>query len=271
LHLTDPEDRDPERAHTRGLGELLEQALATGATRIVIGLGGSATNDAGAGMLSALGATAEGGSLDEGPAGLADVTGVDLATVRERFAGVELVMASDVDNPLLGIAGATKIYGPQKGLSDERLVVVDGWLQRFAEVTDRKLASEKGAGAAGGLGFALMLLGARRTPGVTLVSDAVALPDHLAAADLVVTGEGAFDFSSRSGKVPYGVAEVAGQKLVPCIALAGRVLIGSREMRALGVESAYSMVDLVGEERALGAPAEALADLAERTARTWSR
>ncbi len=271
LHLTPPKERDPEHAHSRGLGELLAEALATGAARIVMGLGGSATNDAGAGMLAALGATAQGGTLDAGPAGLADLTEVDLEGVRKRFAGVELVMASDVDNPLLGINGATKIYGPQKGLPEERLVTVDGWLQRFAEVTDRKLAGQKGGGAAGGLGFALMLLDATRTPGVTLVAEAVGLGDHLAKADLVVTGEGAFDFSSRSGKVPYGVAEVATRSLVPCIALAGQVLIGSREMRALGVESAYSMVDLVGEERALGAPADALADLAERTARTWSR
>jgi glycerate 2-kinase len=271
LHLAEADDRDPEHAHTRGLGELLEQALAIGASRIVIGLGGSGTNDGGAGMLSALGATAEGGSLDEGPAGLAELTAVDLSGVRERFADVELVMASDVDNPLLGINGATKIYGPQKGLPDERLVVVDGWLQRFAEVADRKLAAQKGAGAAGGLGFALMLLGAERTPGVELVCEAVDLGGRLAGADLAVTGEGAFDFSSRSGKVPYGVAEVAARTLVPCIALAGQVLIGSREMRALGVESAYSLVDLVGEERALAAPAEALAELAQRTARTWSR
>jgi glycerate kinase len=271
LHLAEPDDRDPERAHTRGLGELLDQALATDAHRIVVGLGGSGTNDAGAGLLAALGATADGGSLDAGPAGLEELTAVDLAGVRERFEGVELVMATDVDNPLLGINGATKIYGPQKGLPDERLVVVDGWLQHFAELTDRKLAGQKGAGAAGGLGFALMLLGASRTPGVNLVAEAVGLSDHLARADLAVTGEGAFDFSSRSGKVPYGVAEVASHTLVPCIALAGQVLIGSREMRALGVESAYSVVDLVGEERALGAPADALADLAERTARTWSR
>ena len=116
-----------------------------------------------------------------------------------------------------------------------------------------------------------MLLGADRTPGVELVSEAVDLADRLASADLVVTGEGAFDFSSRSGKVPYGVAEVAARTLVPCIALAGQVQIGSREMRALGVESAYSMVDLVGEDRALAAPADSLASLAERTARTWSR
>ena len=184
---------------------------------------------------------------------------------------MELVIASDVDNPLLGINGATKIYGPQKGLPEERHVTVDGWLQRFAEVTDRKLAAAKGAGAAGGLGFALLLLGGTRSSGVDMVMEAVGLADKVRDADLVVTGEGAFDFSSGSGKVPYGVAEVAAQALVPCIALAGQVLIGSREMRTLGVESAYSVVDLVGEERALGAPAEALAELASRTARTWSR
>ena len=271
LHLVEPDRRDPERAHTRGLGELLEQALATGARRIVLGLGGSATNDAGAGMLAALGATTGAGALDGGPTGLRDAESVDLAPVQEKFEGVELVMATDVDNPLLGINGATKIYGPQKGLPDERLVVVDGWLQHFAEVTDRKVAAQKGAGAAGGIGFGLMLLGATRTAGVEVVAEAVDLDGHLSRADLVVTGEGAFDFSSRSGKVPYGVAEVASRRVVPCIALAGQVLVGSREMRALGVESAYSLVDLVGEERAMGAPAEALADLAERTARTWSR
>jgi glycerate kinase len=222
-------------------------------------------------MLAALGATAGRGQVDAGPAGLQDVGEVDLERVQARFEGVDLVMATDVDNPLLGINGATKIYGPQKGLPEERLVVVDGWLQAFAEATDRKLAGQKGAGAAGGLGFALMLLGATRTAGVEVVAEAVDLEGHLSGADLAVTGEGAFDFSSRSGKVPYGVAEVAGRTVVPCIALAGQVLVGSREMRALGVESAYSMVDLVGEERAMGAPAEALADLAERTARTWSR
>ncbi len=271
LHLTEAEHRDPEHATSRGLGELLALAVDAGVTRVVLGLGGSATNDGGAGLLSALGATAQGGSLDEGPAGLAGLTSVDVAAARRRVEGVELVVASDVDNPLLGITGATKTYGPQKGRAEERLVTVDAWLQLFAELTDRKLAATKGAGAAGGLGFALMLLGASRRSGVEVVGEAVGLQEQVRQADLVVTGEGAFDFSSRSGKVPYGVAEVAAQQLVPCIALAGQVLVGSREMRALGVESAYSVVDLVGEERALGAPAEALADLATRTARTWSR
>jgi glycerate kinase len=271
LHLTEPDQRDAERATTKGLGELIGHALSNGATRVVIGLGGTGTNDAGAGLLAALGATSQGGPLDQGPAGLADVVSVDLDAARNRLTGVEIVLASDVDNPLLGINGATKIYGPQKGLPEERLVTVDGWLQRFADATDRKVAAQKGAGAAGGLGFALLLLGGTRQPGVSLVAEAVGLGDAVRGADLVVTGEGAFDFSSRSGKVPYGVAEVAAEHLVPCIALAGQVLVGSREMRALGVESAYSLVDLVGEERALGAPAEALAELAARTARTWSR
>ncbi len=272
LDLIAPADRRPERATSLGVGEMVRAAVEAGAKRIVLGLGGTATNDGGAGLLAALGATADsGGALDRGPAGLESLESVDIAPARELMAGVELVLASDVDNPLLGITGATKTYGPQKGLPEERLVTVDGWLQRFAELTDRKLAAQKGAGAAGGLGFALMLLGASRVPGVDLVAEAVALADMVRGAHLVVTGEGAFDFSSRSGKVPYGVAEVAAAHLVPCIALAGQVLVGSREMRALGVESAYSVVDLVGEERALGAPAESLAELAARTARTWSR
>lgn len=270
LSLTPEAERRPEEGSSAGVGHLVAAALDLDVRRIVVGLGGSATNDGGAGLLAALGATCDAGALDRGPRGLADLSGVDLAAARAAVSGVDLLLASDVDSPLLGITGATKVYGPQKGLPEERLVTVDSWLQRLAEQTDRKLATAKGAGAAGGLGFALLLLGARREPGVALVAEAVGLARELRGAELVVTGEGAFDFSSRSGKVPYGVAQVAAESVVPCIALAGRVLIGAREMRALGVESAYAVVDLVGEERALGAPAEALAELAERTARSWS-
>jgi len=115
-----------------------------------------------------------------------------------------------------------------------------------------------------------MLLGGRREPGIAMVAAAVGLPERAARAELVVTGEGAFDFSSRSGKVPYGVAQVAADAVRPCIALAGQVLIGSREMRALGVESAYAVVDLVGEQASFADPAGSLARLAERVARTWS-
>ncbi|HET7682508.1 MAG TPA: glycerate kinase [Marmoricola sp.] len=271
LHLSGPEERRPMDATSAGVGELVLRAVDGGARKVVVGLGGSGTNDGGAGLLAALGATAAGASLTAGPAGLAGLTAVDLAPARARLEGVELVMAADVEHQLLGIVGATKTFGPQKGLSEEELLVVDGRLQRLAELTDRKLAAGKGAGAAGGIGFALLLLGARREPGVDLVAGAVGLPDRLRGADVVVTGEGAFDFSSRAGKVPYGVAQLAVEALAPCIVLAGRVEIGGRETRALGVESAYSMVELLGEERALGEPAAGLADLAERVARTWGR
>ena len=271
LHLTEPERRDPERGSSAGVGELVAAAVDSGVRRVVVGLGGTATNDGGAGLLATLGATAEPPeALRTGPASLAGLDSVDLTAARERLAGVELVAASDVDNPLLGLIGATNVYGPQKGLAAERLPTVDAALTRLAEATDRKVALAKGAGAAGGLGFALLLLGATRTPGIELVARSVSLPERARQADLVVTGEGSFDFSSRSGKVPAGVAQVAAEALRPCIALAGRVLVGAREMRTMGIESAYSVVDLVGERAALEEPAAGLAALAERVARSWS-
>jgi glycerate kinase len=271
LHLTPVEQRDPERATTRGVGELVLAAVGAGASSIVVGLGGSATNDGGAGLLAALGAVAEPeGALDRGPSGLADLEGVDMAAPHALLAGTRLVAASDVDNPLLGLIGATNVYGPQKGVGEDRKHAVDAALERLARATDKKVALAKGAGAAGGLGFALLLLGAVREPGIDLIVAAVGLRDKARKAELVITGEGAFDFSSRSGKVPYGVAAVAAEALQPCIALAGQVLVGSREMRAVGIESAYSVVDLVGQEASFADPAGGLAALAERAARTWS-
>ncbi len=270
LHLAPQAARDPERATSRGVGELVRTAAAH-CERIVIGLGGSGTNDGGAGLLDALGAEATPpGCLREGPRGLASLERIDVAPARAVLDGVAVTLASDVDNPLLGLIGATATYGPQKGLAEDRLMWVEGVLERYAAAVDRRLSLSPGAGAAGGLGFALLVLGAHRVAGVEVVADAVGLRDKIALADLVVTGEGAFDFSSRSGKVPYGVAAAAAALARPCIALAGRVDVGSREMRALGMESAYSMVDLVGEARSLEAPYAALADLAHRVARSWS-
>lgn len=267
LHLV---QGGPELATTVGVGELVLAAVDSGARRVVVGLGGSGTNDAGAGLLAALGATSD-GIMDSGAMCLDTVTRVDLGPARARLEGVELVAATDVDNPLTGLFGATKTFGPHKGIPEERIAEVDGWLESFAAATDRRTALVKGAGAAGGLGFALLALGAVREPGIGVVVDAVGLAERARRADLVVTGEGAFDFSSRSGKVPYGVAEVAADALRPCIALAGQVLVGSREMRTLGIESAYSLVEMVGTERAFGDPAGSLADVAQRVARSWSR
>jgi glycerate kinase len=268
LHLTGQERA--EEATTYGVGELLAAAVDAGAATVVVGLGGSGSNDGGAGLLAALGGSAD-VPLDAGGSGLDGITSVELAAARERVRDVRLVAASDVDNPLTGLFGATKVFGPQKGIPEERLPVVDGWLEQYAAALDRRLALEKGAGAAGGLGYALLALGATREPGIALVADAVDLPERARAADLVITGEGAFDYSSRAGKVPHGVATVAEEALRPCVVLAGKVLVGAREMRALGIESAYAVVDLVGEERAFAEPAAALGELAARVARTWSR
>ncbi|MBB5979175.1 glycerate kinase family protein [Kribbella solani] len=309
LHLVEPNERRPEEASTYGVGQLIAAAVDAGAKRIILGLGGSGTNDAGAGLLAALGATAAtdsatdlatdpgtdpapagaGGTaadgqasagaaaegqvarLDGGAAGLAGLAAVDLQPARDRVAGIEFVAASDVENPMLGLRGATNVFGSQKGIPDERKPEVDGWLTRFAELADRKTADQKGAGAAGGLGYALLLLGAERVSGIDLVAELTGLKQKAAQVDLVLSGEGAFDFQSRDGKVIAGVAKVANDAMRPCVVLAGKVLIGSREMRSMGVESAYALVDAVGEEQAFADPHGSLAVVAERVAKTWAR
>jgi glycerate kinase len=266
------ERRDGERASSFGVGELVAAAADSGVGRVVVGLGDPATNDGGAGLLAALGGTARpDGALCGGPRTLERLDSVDLSGVRRRLAGVAIVIGSDADIPLLGLRGTTNAQGSRRGISQERAQYVDAQLAHFADATDRPLADARGAGAGGGNGFALMLLGATAVDGVELVSDAIGLPELARRADLVITGEGSFDFSSRSGKVPYGVAAVAGAAIRPCIALAGSVLIGAREMRSLGVESAYSVAELVGPDPARAEPAQSLSALAERVARSWSR
>lgn len=266
---------DPWHATTAGVGEAVAAAVGAAATTVVLGLGGSATNDGGAGLLGALGATAD-VPLDRGPDGLRDITRLDLSGARERLDGVTLVAATDVDVPLLGMFGATKTFGPQKGLPEDDILVVDRILDELVVAAcgsapaDRRVAEQPGAGAAGGLAFALLLLGASTRPGVELVADAVGLAAACRDHDLVVTGEGTYDHSSRSGKVVHGVATAAAAEARPCIVLAGQVTVGSREMRAMGVESAYAATDRVGVDRALADPYGSLATLAERVARTWS-
>jgi glycerate kinase len=268
LHLTGA--KRAEVSSSRGVGELVLAAVDAGATTVVVGLGGSGTSDGGAGLLAALGASGD-APLDAGPAGLAGLTAIDVEPCRARLAGVTLVAATDLDNPLTGLFGAAKTFGQQVGIAEERIPAVDGWLEGYAMALDRRTALQPGAGAAGGLGFALLVLGAVRRGGFEVVATANRLAERAREADLVLTGEGTLDYASRAGTVPYGVATVAAEALRPCVAVAGRVLVGSREMRALGVEAAYAIVDVVGEERAFSEPAAALADLAARVARTWSR
>jgi glycerate kinase len=282
LHLVPDDRRDPRTTTTYGVGELLARAVDAGAGRVVVGLGGSGTNDAGAGLLAALGATAvdaEGRDvtslLRSGGAGLRGVARVDLAPALARVEGVELVAASDVDNPLLGLRGATNGFGPQKGADDAAVMVLEGSLEAFAAAVGRRgdgkdPAVALGAGAAGGLGYALLHLGAERVPGIATVLETVGLARRIGEVDVVVTGEGAFDWQSLRGKVVAGVAEAALEQGRGCVVLAGRVEVGRREYAATGVSAAYAVVDQAGSvEAAMAAPAERLADLAERIARTW--
>ena len=277
LHLLAPAERDPRVTTTYGVGQLLAAALDAGAARIVVGLGGSATNDGGAGMLAALGVDrfdADGRRLPPGGGALRQLERLS-GTPDPRLAGVELVAATDVDSPLLGLYGASAVFGPQKGASREDVALLDAALARWADVLETTLGTpvrdRPGAGAAGGLGAALFALGARREPGIALVQSAVGLHERLASADLVLTGEGTFDPSSLSGKVVSGVAGLAAQHAVPCVVLAGDVTVGRREAAAAGVDSAWSLIGTVGRQRAFAEPAAALAELAARVAGQWSR
>ena len=287
LHLLDATDRDPRVTTTHGLGELLDAALAQDVQRIVVGLGGSGTNDAGAGMLAALGAGPR-EALGGGGAGLIAVREPDLAglaAARERFAGVELVAATDVASPLLGLQGASAVFSEQKGATPEEAQVLEGALGHFADVVrralppgtdlltgrERRLDREPGAGAAGGVGYALLLLGGRRVSGVETVLSAVGLERLVAAADLVITGEGCLDWQSLQGKVVAGVAELASAHATPAVALAGQVLIGRREAMAMGLAGSYAVADKHADLAPVMAdPVGTLADRAERVAATWS-
>ncbi|MGI5118172.1 glycerate kinase [Marinactinospora thermotolerans] len=274
LHLVPATTRDPGRATSAGVGELIAHAVNAGARTVVVGLGGSATNDGGAGMLAALGATPR-SALDRGGVALADLAGrVDLEPARAATKGVRLVAATDVDNPLLGIHGASAVFGPQKGADRDLVQRLDAALTVFADATDpdATLRATPGAGAAGGLGYALLLLGGTVESGVSRVLSAVGLDAQVARADVVVTGEGSFDSQSLRGKLPHGVARTAADHGVPCLVLAGRVAVGRAEAAAAGITETYALTDSAGSvEAALARPAEELRRLAAQVARRWRR
>lgn len=270
-----------ERATSVGVGQLLAAALGSGARRVVIGVGAEggsgapglpvAANDGGAGVLAALGATAEpAGALTGGAAGLAALTAVDLAPVVAACGGAQLVLATDDDSPLLGLMGTTKAAGASRGIDADRVPAVDALLERLAAAAGHRLALSRGAGAAGGVGYALLVAGASRAPGLGTVAAEIGLPTLMARADLVVTGEAALDFRGGSGALSAAVAAQAAAAVRPCIALASSVAIGARESRALGIESAYGVAETLHGRRTTGDAAADLAALAERVARTWS-
>ncbi|MFI1988150.1 glycerate kinase [Actinoplanes sp. NPDC020271] len=277
LHLLTAEERNPGTTTSYGLGLLLAAAVESGATRVVVGLGGSAVNDAGAGMLAALGAApidAAGYALPYGGAPL--ITAVALGGV-PRLRQVALVAATDVDNPLTGLHGASNVFGPQKGATREDVLRLDAALEHFSGVLEKAfdlegLASRPGGGAAGGLGAALIALGAQVTSGIGLVGDLIGLNAELDAADLVITGEGSFDHQSLRGKVVAGIAAGARDRGLPCVVLAGRNETGHREASAAGVTETHTLVEHFGSVgQAMAEPARGLRELAERISRQWSR
>jgi glycerate kinase len=269
--IDDRESIGVREGTTFGVGQLLLAALGVpGVTRIVVGLGGSGTNDGGAGMLAALGAVPS-LEMSHGGVGLINLSIVNLDKVRNSVVGVELVIATDVDNPLLGPTGATTVYAPQKGAKASDVTDLESALAHFASVTNMALANTAGSGAAGGLAFGFMLLGARRVSGIEMMARAVGLPQAIAASDLVVTGEGSFDWQSLRGKVIAGVAHFAARSGKPVVVIAGQVHCARREFMALGVESAYAVAETEGEIAAsMADPEGKLTTRAASVAQTWS-
>lgn len=216
-------------AHTRGVGELVDAALAAGAGRIVVGLGGSATTDGGRGMLDALGG---------------------LPAARRRLDGVEVIAATDVDHRLLGARGAARVFGPQKGADDATVATLEArladWAPELDSAAGRQVSAEPGAGAAGGLGAALLAVGGHRVSGASIIADHTRLADDIAAADLVVTGEGRFDDQSLHGKVVSALAAGAAERGIPVLVLAGQVTLDDAALAEAGIARALSIADHAG-------------------------
>lgn len=249
----------PLEATSAGTGEVIRAALDAGCRTIVLGLGGSACTDGGAGLLRALGVRltdTDGRELPAGGAALRELAAVDMSGLHPAVAGAEIVVASDVNNPLLGPHGAAAVYGPQKGATPDQVALLDTALGQLVKVLAADLgvcpatAELPGAGAAGGVGYAaLAVLGATVRPGIEYLLDLVGFHQHLPGAALVITGEGSLDQQTLHGKAPAGVAAAARAAGVPVVAVAGRCLLTGLELRAAGFTTAYAIADLEPDAR----------------------
>ncbi|MGK8440563.1 glycerate kinase [Ectopseudomonas hydrolytica] len=278
LHWVPREQRDARVASSFGTGELIAEALQAGATRIILGLGGSATNDAGAGLLQALGMRFlddQGRELAAGGAALAALDQLDLSGLDARLLQVQIEVAADVDNPLCGARGASAVFGPQKGATPEQVAELDTALGRFARIAAATLGEDHaeypGVGAAGGLGFAARaFLKATFRPGIELVAELSGLAEAVQGADLVITGEGRMDAQTLHGKTPVGVARVAQDAGVPVIALAGSLGEDYQALYDAGIEAAFSLAPgPLSLEQAMAAAAGELEARAVDIARLW--
>jgi glycerate kinase len=279
LQLLTLEQRDARITSTQGTGELIRAALDKGAQRIILAIGGSATNDAGSGMLSALGALfldTDGQPLPPGGLALGKVARIELGGLDARLRHVQFEVAADVDNPLCGLNGASHIFGPQKGASPEQVLELDSALGQFADLSAQVLGQDlrefPGSGAAGGMGFAAKAyLNASFRPGVEVVADLTGLADALKGADLVITGEGRFDAQTLRGKTPFGVARIARRNGVPVIVLAGTLGEGYAELYQHGIIAAFALASgPMTLEHACRNAASLLHDRARDLARVWA-
>ncbi len=240
-------------AHSGGVGELIAAAVAAGARRIVVGLGGSSSTDGGRGLVQALGG---------------------MAQARDRLAGIELIAASDVEHPLLGPMGAAVVFGPQKGADPATVELLEArmteWAATLQDGSGLDIATEPGAGAAGGIGAALLALGGRREPGAAVIAEHTDLAADVARADLIITGEGRFDDQSLHGKVVSALAGGARGRGTPVLVLAGQVTLAPATLEAAGITAAYSITDFAGSVQRAMEDAEAqLRGLSQRTAIDW--
>lgn len=270
----------PLTASTYGSGELLRAALDAGARTIVFGVGGSATTDGGAGMLSALGARfldADGEPVAPGGGGLADLASADLSGLDPRFASVEFILASDVDNPLTGPKGAPAVYGPQKGASPDDVEALDSALAHYAKALEEAVgakaagyAASPGAGAAGGIGYGALLLGARFRPGIEVMLDVLGFAPALEWADLVITGEGSLDEQTLHGKAPAGVAAAARAKGKEVVAVCGRLALPPEALGRAGIRRVYPLTDAEPDiQRCITEAGPILEDVAEQIGRDF--
>ncbi|VVP75510.1 Glycerate 2-kinase [Pseudomonas fluorescens] len=249
LQLVPVAQRDACISSTFGTGQLIRAALDAGAQRVILAIGGSATNDGGAGAMQALGVKlldAQGQTLSPGGLALAQLARVDLSEIDPRLAQVRFDIAADVNNPLCGPHGASAIFGPQKGASSVQVEQLDRALGHFADhcatALNNDVRDEPGSGAAGGLGFAAKaFLGAQFKAGVEVVAELVGLADAVAGTDLVITGEGRFDAQTLRGKTPFGVARVAREHGVPVIVIAGTLGDGYQALYEHGVDAAFAL------------------------------
>ncbi|MCY8077486.1 glycerate kinase [Bacillus haynesii] len=279
LHLVPPGQRNPLLTTTRGTGELILDAAEKGVSTIIIGLGGSATNDGGAGMAAALGAkflNRDGEEIENGGGALAEIAKIDVSGLNPKLKHIQFEAACDVDNPLTGSRGASAVFGPQKGANSEMTALLDQNLKHYAAAVKAELGCEidsiPGAGAAGGLGAGLCaFLNAELKSGVDIVLDTLSFSERIKGADLVITGEGKIDCQTVSGKTPAGVAKRARSENIPVIAFAGSLGEGCELVYDIGISALFSIVPGISSlENALADGSSNLTRCARNVAAVWS-